>query len=451
MAEPKIERLDVSNVDFRPVEETLRAELAEKNAPGAAIAIIAGDKIAYLKGVGVANVETGTPVTTGTLFQTGSVTKPFTAAMILGMSQEGKVGLKVPVGGYVKGLAPAIGRVTLADLLTHTSGLLDEPDEFGPHDESLMAPYIRSWTDDYALFPHDTIFSYSNSGYALAGFTASEVAGKPYTALMKERLFDPLGMKTATFDPTVAMTHPLAVGHRVKDGKPMVVRPLPNDARLYPAGTTYISINDLARFALAFLNGGYIDRKSVISPRVIDEMSRQRKAVEIEGATGYGYGLFMDESFKPLKRLWHDGSMTGYTASMLLYPEQKLGIVMLCNGDNTVLQKTRWKALDLTLPPVHGNGGLSPRTATLNPEDIALYTGKYTQPKRFDIEVFVRDGQMYIKEFGLEMPLTYHGSNTFSFQLPKAPRPEKIYIQPERPYSFPFLRQYVWSFKKVKP
>lgn len=338
---PKAEPRDLSKVDFGPLEETLKAELIEKKAPGAAIAIIGGESVIYAKGFGLANIETGARVTTDTLFQTGSVTKPFTAAMILGMAKDRLLSLNVPIGSYVAGITPALGRVTLADLLTHTSGILDEPDEFGPHDESMMGPYIRSWKDDYALFPPDTLFSYSNAGFALAGFTASEVAGKPYTTLMSERIFDPLGMKTATFEPTVAMTYPLAVGHQVKDGKATVVRPLPNDARLYPAGTTYVSISDLARFARAFLNGGVIDGKQAISPQVVDEMSKQRKSVEIDNATGYGYGMFINNSFEPLRSVWHDGSMTGYTASMLLYPDYKVGILILCNGDNTVLQKTR--------------------------------------------------------------------------------------------------------------
>jgi CubicO group peptidase (beta-lactamase class C family) len=447
---PKIEPRDLSKVDFGPLEETLKAELAEKKAPGAAVAIIDGDKVIYSKGFGLANIETGTPVTTATLFQTGSVTKPFTAAMILGMSKDGLLTFNEPIARYVNGLAPAIGRVTLADLLTHTSGILDEPDEFGPHDEGLMGPYIRSWKDDYVLFPHDTLFSYSNAGYALAGFTASEVAGKPYTVLMKERLFDPLGMKTATFEPTVAMTYPLAVGHQIKDGKATVVRPLPHDARLYPAGTTYVSINDLARFATAFLNGGVIEGKQAISPQVIDEMSKQRKAVEVDNATGYGYGLFTDNSFELLKSVWHDGSMTGYTASMLLFPDYKIGIVILCNGDNVVLQKTQDHARRITLPSFQGNGEISPSQVMLEPSEMQKYTGKYTQPKRFDIEVYIRDGQMYIKEFGLEMPLTHLQYNNFSFRLPKAPRPVKIYIQPDNGTSFPFLQQYVWSFRKVK-
>ena len=181
--------------DFSALEATLAAELAEKKGVGAAIAIVRGNEIVFSKGFGVANVESGNPVTPDTLFQTGSVTKPLTAALILSLVDEGRIRLDRPIETYVKGISPRLGRVTLAQLLSHTAGILDEPDEFGPQDESLMGPYIRSWKDDYVLFDRP-IFSYSNSGFALAGFTASEAAGKPYTVLMQEKVFGPVGMKT---------------------------------------------------------------------------------------------------------------------------------------------------------------------------------------------------------------------------------------------------------------
>lgn len=435
--------------DFSGLEKALVAELAAKKGVGATVAIVSGTGILYAKGFGAANGETGASVTPDTLFQTGSVTKPFTAALVLSMVAEGRLKLDAPVSNYAKGLSPFLGQVNLGQLLSHTSGILDEPDEFGPQDEGLMAPYIRSWKDDYVLFPAGEVFSYSNSGYALAGFTASESAGKPFTALMEEKIFGPLGMKSTTFHPTTAMTRPLAVGHQIREGKPVVVRPLPNDARLYPAGTMYTSINDLARFAIAFLNDGKIDGKEVISPQTIAAMSAPRARQMSEfSKLEYGYGMFI-ESRQNVIRVWHEGGMTGYTASILFVPEQKFAVVIMSNTDNVVLRDTQAAAVDAMLKPGMQIDGSGDRPEALKPGQMVEYAGKYTQPKRFDIEVFIKDGQLFIREFGLEMPLTYYGGNRFKFQLPRAPRPLEIYIQPQTTRKTGFLHQYVWAFKKV--
>ena len=148
------------------------------------------------------------------------------------------------------GLTSCVGAPTLAQLLSHTGGLMDEPDEYGPQGEEGLAAYARTWTSEYCLLPPGRAFSYSNSGFALAGLALQEADKKPFADVMRARVLDPLGMPRTTFRPTEAMTWPLAVGHRRdKDGKVTVVRPLANDARLWPAGTLYSSANEMARFA----------------------------------------------------------------------------------------------------------------------------------------------------------------------------------------------------------
>lgn len=434
--------------DFTALEATLAAELAEKKGVGAAIAIVRGNEIVFSKGFGFANVESSIPVTPDTLFQSGSVTKPLTAALILSLVDEGRIRLDRPVETYVKGLSPKLGRVTLAQLLSHTAGILDEPGEFGPQDESLMGPYIRSWNDDYVLFDRP-VFSYSTSGFALAGFTASEAAGKPYTQLMQEKVFAPIGMKTATFQPTVAMTYPLAVGHRLGDGKASVVRPLANDARLYPAGPTYTSVNDLAQFAIVLLNDGKIGGKRVISPTGMSFMLR-RNAVLLSSreVISYGYGIFIDER-RGFRTFWHDGSSAGYTASMLLVPKQKVAVLIMSNTDAVVLEKTRDKALEIMINPAPGPKPPPAAGRPLAASEMAKYAGKYSQPKRFDIEIFTRDGKLFIKENGAELPLTFLGNNRFIFQSPGAERPEEVFILPHTAENPGFLHRNVWAFKKI--
>jgi CubicO group peptidase (beta-lactamase class C family) len=441
------------NINLDELEKTALSELREKNGVGAAVAVIMDDKVILAKGFGAANVETNTPVTPETLFQIGSVTKTFTTTLILLMAEDGKLKLDAPVGDYAKNINPRLAKVTLGQLLSHTSGIIDEPDEYGAQDESLMATYIRSWKDDYSLFDPGEVFSYSNSGFALAGFAAQEASaeGKLYAEIMNKHLFEPFGMKSTTFCPTVAMTFPLAVGHIAKLGeKPFVVRPLPQDARLYPAGTMYSNLNDLARFAVAFLNNGKIEGKQIISHSVIEQMSKPRaRQLSATDDTSYGYGLFMNTN-RGVRRVWHDGSMTGYTASLLFVPEQRFAVIILSNTNNVVLNKTQEKAMELSLTLKQKEDLKSKILPAPTETAIKQYVGTYTQPNRFKIEIFTREGKLFIKEFNQEMLLTKIGENRFSFQFPQAMQPLEIYIQPEKDGKPSFVHQYVWAFKKIK-
>ncbi len=436
--------------NYAELEKTISDELKEKTAVGAAVAIVKDDKVIFAKGFGTANVETNAPVTPETLFQVGSMTKTFTAVMILQLVEEGKLKLDAPIGDYAKNLSPKLSKMTLAQLLSHTSGIIDEPDEFGAGDESMMASYIRSWKDDYALFNPGEIFSYSNSGYALAGFAAQEAMGKSYVNLMNEMIFQPLGMKSTTFRPTVAMTFPLAVGHTIKPNeKPQVVRPLPQDARLYPAGTFYSNLNDLSRFAAAFLNGGKIDGKQVISPSVIEKMSAPHaKQLSATDDTSYGYGLFMNTD-RGVRQIWHDGTMTGYVALLKFVPEQKFALIILGNTNNIGFIKTHDKALEMFLNLKPKEEFKAKTALPMSEAEMKKYVGTYSQPNRWNSEVFIKDGKLFIKEFNQELEMRKIGENRFSFQFPNAPRPLEINIQPAENGKSGFLHQYVWAFKKI--
>jgi CubicO group peptidase (beta-lactamase class C family) len=313
-----------------------------------------------------------------------------------------------------------------------------------------MASYLRSWRDNYNLFDAGEVFSYSNSGFALAGLVAQEVSGKAYADLMVERLFQPLGMTRTTFRPTVAMTYPLAVGHRAKSGeKPSVVRPLANDARLYPAGTMYSSVNEMARFAVAFLNEGILDGKRVLSPSIIAKMQKPiSKQLSAADDTSYGYGLFMNHH-RGVRQVWHEGSMTGYVGSMLMVPEHHFGVIILCNGNGVLLDKTQEKAMELMLPLAPKEGLASKTPLPVNESEIKKYVGIYEQPNRFKIEVLVKENRLFIKEFNNEMALNKIGENRFSFQFPRADKPQEIYIKFGKDGEPVFIHQYVWAFKRL--
>ena len=141
------------------------------------------------------------------------MTKMLVATAAMSLADQGRLRLDAPVGNYVYGLNAQVGQVTSHQLLSHISGLRDEAFSFGPHDEEALGRAISSWDGSMFFTEPGKVYSYSNPGYALMGRVMEVIRGAPFADVMDQMVLNPLGMKSSTFRPTVAMTFPLAVGH----------------------------------------------------------------------------------------------------------------------------------------------------------------------------------------------------------------------------------------------
>ena len=254
------------SIEFGPLDTVVSQELTERGVPGAAVAVVSGGRVVYSKGFGLANVETGSAMTPELLIRLGSTTKMFTAAALVSLADQGLVDLQKPIGGYIKGLDPSIARVTGHQLLSHTSGFLDEAPMYGSDDEAALTKNVVTWKADQFFTEPGKVYSYSNPGYWLAGALIETVSGKRYADYLNDTIFKVAGMAHTTLRPTLAMTYPLAQGHDVVDKKPNVVRPFANNAASWPAGSIFSSALDLSRFVIAFVSGGAINGTQVSRP-----------------------------------------------------------------------------------------------------------------------------------------------------------------------------------------
>lgn len=401
--------------DFEQLKKTALEELKETNTPGAAIAIVSGDRIVYAEGFGVANVETNVPVTTEMLFRIASVTKMFTATALVAMAEQGKLKLDQPVGTYVKGLSPRLSQVTSHQLLTHTAGIVNDAARGGLQDESALAVSVRSWKDDGIFFEQPgKLYSYSNPGLVLAGLTLQEVGQKSYSEIMSELLFKPLGMKRTTFRPTLAMTYPLSMGHQAgADKRATLVRPFPTDAVFLPAGGMISNVTDLARFAIAFMNDGRLDGQQVLAPAVIAKVSTSY--VDVHNATGQwkqGYGMRITD-YRGAHVLEHLGGTTGFGAQLRMIPEHRFAVIILTNSSLVQLNKTTEKAMELMLP-LQAKADSQPQTAQpLGATEMLNYVGTY-QNGPLSFQVLTKDNRLLLKVGEDEVPLKKVGERLLS-------------------------------------
>ena len=434
---PSVAQSGKHEFDFRALEKVALEELKETNTPGAAVAIVSGDGVVYEKGFGISDVETGSPVTPEMLFRTGSVNKMLTAAVLAGLADEGKIALDAPLEESVPGLAPRLSRLTADQLLSHTAGLIDPARSCCAQDEIALAAQVRAYRDeDYFFTDPGRIFSYSNTGYIIAGFLIEQLSGELYADAMQHRLFGPLGMRHTTFRPTTAMTFPLSQGHD-GEGKaaPTVVRPFVNNVGDWPAGFAYTNVGDLSRFAIALLNRGKIDGKQVLAPRLLESLSKPWVEVPfdwdipkgfLEGAQ-YGHGFFLQEH-RGLRIVHHGGTINGFGAFFVLVPEKRFAVIVMANRTGAILGRTVEKAMELLLPLQPPRPVRLREKVPLTQAEMEEIAGTYHNGL-LRIDLFVRDGQLIRKETypttveegpgrEIETPVTKIGRDRFVFMPP---------------------------------
>lgn len=397
------------------IEAEALAEMKAMGIPGAAVAVVKGDRPVFATGLGVASAETGGAVTADTLFRLGSTTKMFTAAALVGLSLEGRLDLHQPVGRYIPQLNPRVGEVTAAQLLTHTAGLADEAPMFGLHDESALGEGVRQWTEARFFTAPGRIYSYSNPGYWLAGYLAERIAGKPFATVLEERLFRPLGMSRTTFRPLVAMTWPLAQGH---EGGPKraagVIRPAADNAGSWPAGSMFSCVNDLARFAIAFLNEGVLEGRRVLPRELIRELFEPRVAIP-GSADRYGYGLRSGE-FRGVKTVSHGGSRAGYGSFIRFAPAERVAIITLANLTGQQMARTQEKAASLLLP-VTAVPQRPAEVLPLSEPEMRRCAGVYGNGE-VRRELLLKNGRLYLRQNRREVPVARTGVGRFRTQPP---------------------------------
>lgn len=327
----------------------VQQEMAEKNVPGATLAIVHDGKVVYSAGFGIGSVDTGEPVRAEMLFRAGSTTKMMTAAALVKLSLEGKIGLDDPIGSRLPELPEVLRPLTPGQLLSHTSGLIPDTGYDGSHNDDGLAKNVLSWDSKRFKQAPGVGYSYSNHGYALAGYVIEKLSGKPFADAVNELVFRPIGMQRTTFRPLIAMTWPLAQGH----DNGLVVRPIADDAGFWPAGSMFTSVLELAKFTTAFMDGSF-------DPKVVKLMTTPRIAIPDTQGEQYGYGLSLD-SFQGAKRWRHSGSRRGYGSMAIMFPERKMAILLMTNTTGGSLPKTLTKIQEMLIIP-DPEPGTGPRT-----------------------------------------------------------------------------------------
>lgn len=303
------------------VDDYIQTQMQRRHIPGLSLAVVKDGKIVKTKGYGLANVETNTPATPETVYKIASISKQFLAAGIMLLAQEGKLGLDDKVSKYLEGTPEAWTKMTVRHLLTHTSGLVEDPPSFEPFKIQPDVDVVKSAYTTKLLSAPGEKFSYSNLGYFALGEIIHKVSGKPWNEFLTDRIFVPVGMTATRVTTTTDIVSHRASGYDWKKDK---LENAENWVAVRPSGAFLSTVLDMVKWDAA------LRTDSVLPSSVREQMWTPLK---LNNGTsipyGFGWGL---APWQGHKRVFHNGGLPGFLSDFERFVDDKLTVIVMINS-----------------------------------------------------------------------------------------------------------------------
>jgi CubicO group peptidase (beta-lactamase class C family) len=381
-------------VDLEPARQRYAAivadELQRGIIPGVSIAWVVDGATVHTAGFGLADRTRGVAATPDTIYRVGSISKLFNAVAAMQLVEQGRLDLDAPIQQALPDFSivvpfPDAGPVTARQLLCHRSGMIREAPVGGYLDDRqpTVAATLASVRDCVLVNPPNSKTRYSNVGPTIVGRAIEVLSGSSFAAYQRQHLLDPLGMSSSAWQMNDALRPRLAQGlMRIARGSGQYVFDEAPHFELgtMPAGNLYATAPDLARFA-QFVMGALPDSAStaILQPQSLEKMLTPQLTGE---ATGFGLG-FGVQRYRGHKTAQHMGAVYGFTTSIVVLPQEKIGVIVLSNADIAVAPVRRLSeaALDLLLEAVRGESAPQPTPPVdLSPQALADFVGEYESP-----------------------------------------------------------------------
>jgi CubicO group peptidase (beta-lactamase class C family) len=304
------------------IDRYVRAELARQRVPGMSVAVLRGDSVLLARGYGYANVENHVPATDSTVYEVGSVSKQFTAAAVVRLSDQNRLGLDDPIVRYLPEGSAVWPDVTIRHLLTHTAGIPNDT-TLDWHRDYTEAEMVRSVAAQPLEFKPGDRESYSSTGYALLGFIIHRVTGQFWGDFERDHIFRPLGMHTARVLSDLDIVPNRAAGYYFAGDT------LKNQEWISPSISTTadlglsFSVRDMAQWAIGLNRGKVMSRAGL-------QASWTPVRLNNGGTFPYGFGWNLTQQ-RGYRRIGHSGAWRGFQATIQRYPDFDITVIVLAN------------------------------------------------------------------------------------------------------------------------
>ena len=307
-----------------PIGDLVLAELTRSKTPGAAIVVVQDGRAARVQGFGQANIEHGVPVHPDTVFKAGATGMQMTAAAVMLLVEEGKLELDAPVSRFLTGTPTKWARVTIRQLLNHTSGLPATPNGDFRTDYT-NAQLLGIIAAQELNFPAGMRYRFSYAGYIVLGFVIEQISGEHWTKFMARRLFAPLGMQTARGIDELTIIPNRASGYEWRDGVLRNAEWISPTANSTADGSLYLSALDYAAWAEALSGKRLLSARSW---KTLAEPARIADGSTCASVPGWFVGT---AGRQPV--LWQAGNWQGFQTYALRFPDKDLTVAVFANGE----------------------------------------------------------------------------------------------------------------------
>lgn len=318
--------------------EELMEKYSEYEQFNGSVLVAENGEVIYKDGLGLANMEFDIPNEPDTKHRLGSITKQFTAMLILQLVEDGKLELDKPISKYLPDYkGPAADSVTVHHLLNHSSGIPSYTSFPGFFEKQSRDPYtpgefVKTFSDSTLQFTPGEKFVYNNSGYFLLGHIIEEISGKSYEEMLTENIFTPLGMDNSGFDHHADIIKKRASGYE-RAGNGYRNAPYLDMSIPYAAGSLYSTVEDLYLW----------DRALYEEELLSEELKEQMFSAQIkDGDSYYGYGwairkMPIGKTKDSILTIAHGGGINGFNTLLIRIPKDQHLIVLLNNTGGTNL------------------------------------------------------------------------------------------------------------------
>jgi len=340
------------------------------------------------KGYGFANLEWQIPDSPTTKFRLGSLTKQFTAASILLLEERDKLKIDDPVKRYLPDAPAAWDKITLVNLLTHTSGIPNFTD-FPDYRASEATPatpeqLIARFRDKPLEFEPGDRWQYSNSGYVVLGYVIEKASGRHYADFLRQNIFEPLGMQDTGYDSSESIIPRRAQGYSPDEKGPRNAAYIDMSIP-FSAGALYSTTHDLLRWEEGLFGG------KLLSPASLKKMITPFKE-------NYAFGVFVRDE-QGHKVIEHGGGIEGFNTHLAYFPDDKITVVVLANlNGNAVPEMGR----NLGIVAIGGKIVLpnERKAVDLPRATLEKFVGRYEIAPTFNIRFFLEGDQLMAQATG---------------------------------------------------
>jgi CubicO group peptidase (beta-lactamase class C family) len=377
---------------------------AKQNSFNGTVLVAQKGIVLLQKGYGYKNVQAKILNDSATVFQIGSITKQFTAAIILQLQEQNKLSVLDSISKFIPGY-PNGNKITIENLLTHTSGIYNYTNDEVFMKNNAVTPI--SIENLIALFKNKPLdfnpgekYSYSNSGYILLGYIIEKITGKSYFQVVRENIFQPLGMDHSAFDFKSLKNSNKATGYFKLTSKINEPAPIVDSTVSFSAGAIYTTVGDLYKW----------DR-ALYANKIISAVSLQKAFTPFK--SNYGYGWVIDSTYGK-KVVMHEGGIFGFVAFIGRVLSDETCIILFDNKGSEGLPKIA-ENINAILNDQPYDFPVERKEIDVDSSILKKYVGDYQLAPSFILTVSFENGQLFIQATGQGRSAMFAQKENFFF------------------------------------